>query len=620
MKRDLIFICLFILFISMLFSAMVFHFWLPYSYIVFSLLVSILAVVIIDQVKGKMQLGAFLSVVALFFFLRIVYNIASNFSFIPLADSYQDYAVTRILMENGTSSVVTSETGFIGLQYPSSWPLLHIFASSFSMITGIDALHVALAVPQVFSLVIFMFVFLFLRKVIHELGLSNKVLFLSMLIYAISSDNIYTQMQFVRQNFAQVFLTIIIFYFVAQAYTDTRARSRHKALLFFLIITLVFTHCYTPFTMLIFLISFLSVFYILKYGIPRAKLKIALNRNFSASFSTLLFITVALFVYWFSYATTIWITQRWLLQRLINPSIGIYVFQLETAVVRGSYYDILRPQPYINLLNVRDAAIYGSAAIAFLIYAGKVFVKKKLTFYRLFLLCSTMAFFVVFLSYDLFWGLQPFRVVWLSAPLIAFFAAIFYEYFLSKKKIIFRITIFSLLITTIFSGLISPCFHYYIPLYLYDPSTRFEDVGSHNPVYLNVMPFVADHLPLERYKSVVSDDPHLLYTILPTKMYKGIRDLYDLSVLYTILSPKIARELGIREIGTSGELPPSENIVLFEFIHLNPSFHSLPYLSISKEPIDILETVKILKQRIILNYNLVYDGGFDKIYVLESHD
>lgn len=593
MKRAFILSFLLIFFVFMLVLSVTYQFGLPYTYMLFSLFLSLLSIVIVYQVKGNTQWVAYLSVIALFIFLRIDYNVASNFSFIPLADGYQDYAVARVLMENGRYSVITSETGLIGLSHPSAWPLLHILGSSLSMITTIDLLYVVLALPLVFSLLILMFVFLFIREVAHKFGLSKRFILLSVLIYTVSPDNIYTQMQFVRQSFAMVFFTIIVYFLLFRLTVQVRLKSARtcKALLLFFVITLVLVHDFTPFTMLL----FLGVFYVLANVISHAmaKWKISLyDIRFPLSLSLLLFISIVLFVWWSYQATVIWTTQRWILESFLQPRIEIFSYTLESAEMRWGYYNVLRPQLYTYLLNIRDAAIYVPSVIAFSIWGIRTFQRKRLTARESFLMYSIVAFSLVLIYYELILGLQPLRVIWLSAPLIAYFAASFYEYMFSRKKVMLRIATFSLMTLTVFSAFLSPWAHLYVPLYIYQPSTKFEDVGSHSVLYSTVTPFVENYLVYDGFKALLSDDPLLLYIVLPTESYPEIKNLHA--------SPDIIYN-------------NTENTAIFEFSYLNPSFYILNL--ISKEHSEVLENIEGFKQQIMLKYNLVYSSGFSKIYM-----
>jgi len=589
MKKAIV-LLLTILFFFLLVFSVFYRFGLPYMYLIFSALLSMLSILIVYKAKKSYQWVAYLLVIVLFVFLRVDYNVASGFSFIPLADGYQDYAVARMVMESGRCSVIGPNTGLIGLQSPSSWPLLHILAASISEITTINLLSVVLILPLAFSLLIFAFVFLFIRKIAHKFGLGNRFVLLSMLICAITPDNVETQMQFVRQSFALVFFTIIVYFFLCEILIDESKNTfMNKALLIFFTLVLVLTHDYTPFTLLLFCSALFALLYIVHPIATRRKITISALR-FPVFF--IIFTLTALLAWWTFHATVIWTAQGWVLQGFLHPRIRIFTYTLESAEMRWGYYNVLRPQLYTCLLNIRDAAIYVPSLIAFLIYGIRTFQRKKLTAHESFLMYSIVAFSLVLIYYEFILGLQPMRVIWLGAPLIAYFAASFYEYAFSRKRAILRIVVFSLMTLTIFSAFLSPWAHLYVSSYLYEPSIGFEDVGSHNIHFSSVIPFVKKYMPSTEFEAFLSDDPHLMYIVLPPESYQKIRDLH--------MSPDIVSN-------------NTGSTAIFDFLHLNPSFHILNV--ISEEHPEVLENLESFKQEIMSKYDLVYNAGFSKIYV-----
>jgi len=181
-------------------------------------------------------------------------------------------------------------------------------------------------------------------------------------------------------------------------------------------------------------------------------------------------------------------------------------------------------------------------------------------------------------------------MLWFAAPFIALFAALFYDRLFSNKNALWRIVAASLMIVVVFSSFLSPFASGFFPRYLYDPSIRFEDVGNHNPLYLNVVPYVRDHIRNENFEAILTDDPDLSYLVLPTESYSAIKSLYRFP-----------------------EMVNDTNIILFEFLNLNPSFHGIPY--IYREHRDILDNIDSFKDQIIYKFNVVYDDGSTKIHI-----
>jgi len=272
---------------------------------------------------------------------------------------------------------------------------------------------------------------------------------------------------------------------------------------------------------------------------------------------------------------------------------SFYTGPLDLAKPRWSFYEVLRPYPYIDLLTIRDIAIYLSVAISFLVFLKGVILRKKLTASGQFLLYSVTALVAVFVVFEFLIYLQPLRVLWFAAPFLALYAAFFYNRLFSNRNAICRVVVVSLLCIVVFLSFLSPFARGYLPLYLYDPSIRFEDVGNHNPLYPNVGPFVRDHVQIENFEAILGDDSGPLYILLPIESYPAIGHLYVFP-----------------------EMINGTRVILFEFMHLNPSFHHLPY--IYQEKSDVLNNLDSFKQQIMYRFNVVYDDGSSRILVSQN--
>ena len=580
---------LFVFSLSALFISIKYQLALPYAYYFLSFVIGVLLVILIYRSNGKKQWRLFLSIAIVCVFLRGVYLIASGFSFIPLDDGYRDYAVAKIFLENGRSFVTASGAEQIEASYLSGWPLLHILAVSLSKILNLDLLYVVLALPLIFSVSILAFIYLLIRGIILKLNVSQRVVPLALLIYAISPDNIYSSMQFVRQNFG-IFFIMIIFYLLYK-HTQINVKSRRIKLLFLIFsFALVLAHDFSPFTMFLFFSLFFILTQIGNQIRDSVKWKISLTPIPSISLAAITLFSVTMFAWWIYHSPMVLTTYLPFL-RGIRPS--AYTGTLDLATVRWSFYKVLRPDPHIYLLIVRDIAIFVPVTIGFLAYLKRTISRRKITVNTQFLLYSVTALVTILVVYEFLLGLQPLRVLWFAAPFIALFTALFYNRLFSNKNTLWRIGAVSLMSVVVFSTFLSPFARGFLPLYLYDPSIRFEDVGNHNPLYLNVMPFVRDRIQNENFEAILSDDPDLLYIVLPTESYSVIGNLYS-----------------------NPEMINDTKVILFEFMHLNPSFHSLPYLY--QEQSDILDNIESFKHQIIYKFNIVYDAGSSRIYVSQN--
>ena len=570
----------FVFFIFMLFASIRYQLALPYAYYFLSFVIGILLIILIYRSNGKKQWRLFLSIAMVCIFLRSVYLIASGFSLIPLDDGYRDYAVAKIFLENGQSNVIS--------EFPSSgWPLLHILAVSLSLILNVDLLQVVLVLPLIFSVAILTFVYLLVREIASKFGVSHRVVSLALLIYAISADNIYSSMQFVRQNFGILFVMIIFYLLYKHAQTKS---TRVKLLFLIFSLALVLVHNLSPFTMFLFFSLFFILTQIGNRSLVRVAWKFSLMPMHSVTLATITLFSVMMFAWWIYVSPMVLTTYVPFLRHLY---LSAYTGSLDLASVRWSFYKVLSPDPYIYLLIIRDIAIFVPVTIGFLIYLKRTISRRKLTVNAQFLLYSVTALVAIFVVYEFLLSLQPLRVLWFAAPFMALFAALIYNRLFSKKNSLWRIGAVSLMGVVVFLTFLSPFSRGFFPLYLYEPSIRFEDVGNHNPLYLNVVPFVRDHIQNENFEAILSDDPDLLYLVLPTESYSAIRNLYS-----------------------NPEMINDTNIILFEFMHLNPSFHAISYLY--QEHSDVLDNIESFKHQIVYKFNVVYDDGSSKIHISQN--
>jgi len=568
----------------MLFISIKYQLALPYAYYFLSFVISMLLIILIYQSNGKKQWRLFLSIVMVCILLRSVYLIASGFSLIPLADGYADYAVARMFLESGHSNLISEYDPLV-----SGWPLLHILAVSLSIILNVDLLHVVLVLPFVFSVVILMFIYLLIREIVSKLVASHRVVPLALLIYAISPDNIYSSMQFVRQNVGILFSMIILY--LLYKHIQMNVKNRRIELLFFIFsLALILGHHFSSFTMLL----FFSLFFILAQKgnqyLARIGWRVSLVLIRSISLVTIMLFSVMMFAWWIHYSPVVLTTYIPYLERL-TPS--VYTGPLNLAIPRWRFYEVLRPDPYINLLIIRDIAIFVPVTIGFIAYLKRVISGRKLTGNAQFLLYTVTATVTIFVVYEFLLKLQPLRILVFAAPFLALYAALLYNRLFSNKKSLCRIGVVSFMSVVVFLTFLSPFARGYLPLYLYDPSIRFEDVGNHNPLYLNVVPFVKDRIQIENFEAILSDDAGLLYVFLPTGSYPIVEHLYY-----------------------NPEMINGTRVILFEFMHLNPSFHHLPYMYI--EHSDVLDNIDSFKHQIMYRFNVVYDDGSSKIHISQN--
>ena len=185
-------------------------------------------------------------------------------------------------------------------------------------------------------------------------------------------------------------------------------------------------------------------------------------------------------------------------------------------------------------------------------------------------------------------GLLPQRLISLAPAFVSICSAIFCSFLIAKRKLVFRTIVVIIVFFTLFTAFIAPWSISYVPLYIYDSSIRMEDVGIHNPLYPFLGSFINKRCDLDYY--FLSDDPELMYVILPPSKYHLIKTLYYKSSI---------------------DLYGQSNTYIVELINLGlqarPLYDTLEITSLS-------ETQEV-KDLINSKYNVVLDSYHFKLYI-----
>ena len=577
-RRSLIFVIFTLLFISLglsLFSQT----FLPWSYILFSFFVSITLIVIVFYFNVKSPL-IYVCIIISAILLRNLFNIATNFTIIPLYDSYQDLAAMKIFEETGRNFIIEPFAAFLGegISDTSYYPLPLVFVNMLSTVTGINLIQICLLVPTVYSLLWLLFIALFVKDITIRLGLDNKVLPLSLLIFAFSPDAIYNGMLFRIRFHAFVFFYMALYLLFRNIYFAKAGKKdlRKVALLMISCIAMVLSHSLTPFIFALFLLC-------MYVSIPLGKKLLSGFKNSSVgsqSFSITLFAFVSFFSWQLYYAIgTV---------RLYKGFTGFFANFLGTRLgavgyLTRPYYisESLMPEPAMFVLYLRDIAIYVPAIIGFIMFTSW-FLKKRVGHGSQFLLSSLFSLTVIFIIMNVT-NLVPLTMKDYAIPFITLFAALLYARTLSRKISLFKLISGLMMMLVVFTAFLSPWSHTHFPLYVYDPSIKSGDVGVHNPLCLGLEPFINDYA--SRDKLFLSDDPHLLYAMLQPKDYGLIGSLDD----------------------EKYQLFAKPGTYIIELLHLNPHGHYL---------LDF-EGLEEIKSRMPIEYNRVLDAQHYRIYVRE---
>ena len=582
----LIFLIFTLLFIGVLVSLLLRAF-LPWSYVLFSFLACISLTVMIFFEKKSPLVYVFLVISAILF--RNLINIVTNFTMIPLYDSYANYAAMNIFMENGRAFIIEPYAGFLGvaIRDASCYPLPLIFVSVLSSVTGISLLQTTLITPTIYSLLMLSFIVLLIKNIVAEFDLKEKVLVLSLLIFTVSPDAIYNGLTFYIRFHAYVFFYMALYLLFGNTFTLNKKRDMKKAMLLMLsYVAMVLSHSLTPFIFALFL---LGIHISISFGNKLFGRFVGSSPVRSHSFSLISFTFVSFFAWQLFYTFHVMRTIRQFMDFFLTTFLGT----LRTGVQEGlgrTYFvhESLRPEPAIFTLYLRDIAIYIPAIVGFMIFA-LWFFRKKLNHRSQFLFYSVFSLAMIFVILNVV-NFGPLVMKEREAlPFIIFFAALFYTRISSSKVILLKLLSVLMIILIVFTAFLSPWSHTHFPLYIYDSSIRFEDVGVHNTLYVNLEPFVNDYTTKDRL--FLSDDPQLLYAIMQPKDYTLIRSLDEY-----LEDPTIIRVFG-----------KPNNYYIVELVHLNPHAH---YLLDS-------EKLEEFKFKLSIQYNIILDAQHYRIYSKE---
>lgn len=567
---------IFILLIAGIPLCLLSHALLPWSYILISLSAGITLIIILFYFDAKSPY-IYICIILLTLLLRNLYNIVTNFKVIPLYDAYSNLAIVKIFEENGRAFIIQPYAGFLAepIRDTSIFPLAFILEIIFSSITSINIPQTFLLTPLIFSLLMLSFIALLLKRIAKKLGITEKVVFLSVLIFAVSPDGIYDGLVFYTRFYAYVFFYMSVF-LLYTSHVSGKRDSRKAMLLILSCIAMVLSHSLTPFVFALFLL-----FMYLSTSMGKRLFKRFLKSTIQLpSISIISFAFVCFFAWQLFYSPEY-------VERLIRYSWNFFLTYFLGKFKLGSVWEFerlyfvhksLRPEPAIFILYLRDIAIFAPAVIGFIMFVLP-FLKKKVNRSSQFLLFSVSSLAMIFVVLNIL-NLKPLTMLSYALAFITIFAAVFYIRILSGKIRLFKFVSVTMIVLMVFTAFLSPWSHTHFQLYIYDPSVRFEDVGVHNPLSLNLESFINNYTLKD--KLFLSDDPQLLYAIMQRKDYASIRSLDDYDY----------------------ELFGKKNTYIIELVHLNP--HGYYLLNSTK-----LEEIKF---RLPIEYNVILDAQHYRIF------
>lgn len=251
-------------------------FWIS-TFILFSTIVF----QIFEGVSSKIILPEIFTVYML---LHLVYQV--GYFGLRGSDSYADYNFFKSILNYGHFSLA----GWI-----EGWPMIHIFSTSVTLITKIEALTVAKFIPSVISsLIVFPF-----YSLVHAVYMNNKVSLLSSLLFSTIPQFVTFEALFIREVFG-LFVMILFLYLI---YISKKKKDNLLVFLsIFLMPIMVLSHHFTSFQLLILMSIYIFIFFTSNYLGKNNFYNITnLTDSFNIKNSYLLFFVILLF-YWSYYA------------------------------------------------------------------------------------------------------------------------------------------------------------------------------------------------------------------------------------------------------------------------------------------------------------------------------
>jgi len=516
------------IFMSGIILSLVGQILLPWSYLIFSVLFSIMLMTFFFNPEQKTPTHYYIIVSVLMIFLPNIYNIGVRYQIINSYDAYQELMHVRILLNTGHNEVNMQWNTYQGPSPVDSsvYPLFSILVVTLKLTTGMDLLHIAFIVPLINELVSMLFVMLILKTLLQGSAFNDKVLALAFLIFTISPDSVFTGMIFYMRTYSINLGFLILYLLFRISYTNSAFdsdRKKYIGLFIFVLMLFPLSHSYYPVTIMIALVVlavlgiglriFLRESFVthLNLHLPKYAWLIALSANFLWNFQLVTgsIIAGALKVYFYI---------------LQHPDIGISEIKgYSTKFWRIS--EILRPEPIVHILQVRDLVLWSPFVVNFVLRLYKfIKVRGKVTNKDLIILLVTSSFLPLTFS-NIIAGktVETLEIRNYAMPLFIFSSSTLFLNLMSKyrKAKFILLTLLGIITLTAFA---SPYSHVFIPRQLYDPSIKFEEVGFPSPDYMEFRLFIEKH-PLEKgLISAFDAQGYISYLVLPLSNISAFRE------------------------------------------------------------------------------------------------
>jgi hypothetical protein len=562
--------------------------YLPFSY--YMGIISIAIITAMSVIKCRSRTLLFIQMGIIFILIRSIYNLSMHFSIIPFGDGNWDYGVVKTFTANNEIRVIDKPP--LLLLY-SGWPLLHSIAMFLSSISGIDSYAVAISLPYVLDVVLFIVVFLIFEEMRQMLGLSGFITPFALSLYTVSPDSIFWQMQFVRQNLGIVLFAFML-YFLLRLINE-RKSIRYEILLFLIVFLLVMAHHFSSVIAVLF-----SILFLLVSNMSRLVLKSS-NERLSPFLNTFFIVTfvmaISILLWWNRVATMVWpyITDSFYRLSLLFSGL----IDVEVAPRRALFPQLLTPSWAVSLLFVRDILVYVPtfASLFIILFKRTPSAHSKAKFFPVYSIFS----FVSLLIMDiLIFRLGTTRILSMGLPFFAFLSAFFYHSFLKNSRILNRATrlfiIATLLGLILFSSFIGLWGHSFAPMHLYNPTIDSDEVGERSSDFSRVQDFT-QKINFDNFDIVWADDRGPMLFLLEPEFFEKIEWI---------------PVNNIDSLGTFG------NEIVYILKDMNLYYYHAGVFSPVEDPSQADFIKESLSYRLEHSFNLVYADKRNSIWVTTS--
>lgn len=469
----------------------------------------------------RSRLFVFGQVLLVSLLIMSVYYLATHYSVLPWGDPYNQYWVFATSAEQGQVPLAAQlDRPYAVPEFYSGWPAIHILGMTVAETPDLSPLAVAMFLPWVLFLVLFLFAYLLLKGVVDDLGAHEGLIGLGLLILVTSpflgAGGLPPAYEY--QYMAAALITMVFYL----SHKRLGKSSPATSLVYLLaVLGLVITHHYTSFVAVLYLAFLAATFVVVQVfrAFSNRSSHTESNQPVSPFVILAALSAVIVFLWWDEVSTSIW------------PRIGGFLNRVAEIMRQGaaepSVWETLYPYPSppwaVALLWTRNILMFGGAALGLILIVRQRWPAGRT---QAFIVGSLLALSIPALP-DAAFGFAgpPYRAVGIFMPFLALAAAFFYLRlgpWLGKLKGGFGAIVPIVLALFVFSALVGQWAHQYVPRHLYDPSVSLAEGGEHPPEWRRLDQFLDASVSYDEVETFVTDESFVMGLILPVDQWPKI--------------------------------------------------------------------------------------------------